>query len=144
MSNLTVNFIKSALLYFLLAVLLGVYMTLNGPVYPNIQVHTHMNLLGWMSMMIFGVGYHILPRFSGRPLWSERLGLWHLYLANIGLIGMVFSWYLYIQLLPLFASIEAISAIMFIVNMLKTVQAVKVDVTPKVPPKVPPGVPPKA
>ena len=30
-------------------------------------VHMHMMLLGFGTMMIYGVAYHVLPRFVGRP-----------------------------------------------------------------------------
>jgi cbb3-type cytochrome oxidase subunit 1 len=91
-------------------------------------VHVHLNLIGWMSMMIFGVAYHILPRFSGKPLWSERLSVWHLWLANIGLIGMVLGWFLKglakgTLVLIVFSLIEGLSIFFFVVNMFKTIRA---------------------
>ncbi len=55
-------------------------------------MHAHTNLLGWVSMMIFAVAYHVLPRFSGRPLYSNRLADMHLILSNIGLIGLIITW----------------------------------------------------
>lgn len=55
-------------------------------------VHTHINLFGFMAMMIYGVGYHILPRFMGRPVYSHRLGNIQLWLANITLIGLSILW----------------------------------------------------
>src|SRR3972149_5501703 len=93
MSSITVWFIRLAIIYFVLAIILGLHMSVAGPVYPWMPIHTHFNLLGWMSMMVFGVAYHILPRFSGKPLWSERLSLIQLWLANIGLIGMAIGWF---------------------------------------------------
>ena len=85
MSAITVWFIRFAILYFLAAMLIGIAMTMTGPIYPYMQIHAHFNLLGWMTMMIYGVGYHILPRFSGKPLWSDKLSYWHIWLANAGL-----------------------------------------------------------
>ncbi len=128
MSNITVWFIKCALGYFLLAVLIGVYMSYAGPVYPYMQIHAHFNLLGWMSMMVFGVAYHILPRFSGKPLWSDRLSLAQLWLANIGLIGMAIGWFVKgtsssPTLLVAAAAAEGVSILFFVVNMFKTIKA---------------------
>ena len=40
-------------------------------------------------MMIYGVGLHVLPRFSGFPLYSERVATWQFYVANAGLWLMV-------------------------------------------------------
>ncbi|MEE9614090.1 MAG: hypothetical protein V3W31_03925 [Thermodesulfobacteriota bacterium] len=128
MSNLTVWFIRCAMVYLVLAVLLGIHMGQAGPQYPYRPIHTHLNLLGWMSMMIFGVSYHILPRFSGQPLWSESLSLWHLWLANIGLVGMSLGWVVASAgggsfVLIAFSIIEAVSVVFFVTNMFKTIKA---------------------
>ncbi len=128
MSNVTVYFIKCAIIYFVLAMALGIYMTATGPVYPIRPIHTHFNLLGWMSMMIYGVGYHILPRFSGNPLWSDKLSIVHLWTANIGLIGMAAGWVAMsfgagFAVLHVFSFVEGISILLFAINMFKTVKA---------------------
>ncbi len=138
MSKITVAFIRAAMIYFVLAMLLGIRMSRTGASYPSMPMHVHFNLLGWMSMMIYGVAYHILPRFSGQPLWSEKLSKWHFWLANIGLIGMVFGWFLIGSaggggaLLYISSLIEGVSIIFFAVNMIKTVKA-----APPVPPRPP-------
>ncbi|MFQ5441797.1 MAG: hypothetical protein ACE5EB_03625 [Thermodesulfobacteriota bacterium] len=135
MSKITVSFIKAAMIYFVLAMLLGLHMSVAGVVYPSMPIHVHFNLLGWMSMMIFGVAYHILPRFSGQTLWSEPLSVWHFRLANIGLVGMAFGWFVGSKgLLLLFSLVEGLSILFFVVNMLKTVKA-----APAVPPKPAPA-----
>jgi cbb3-type cytochrome oxidase subunit 1 len=115
------------MVYLVIATLLGVHMAVSGPMYPYMPMHVHLNLLGWMSMMIFGVAYHILPRFSGTPLWSERLSLWHLWLANIGLVGMALGWvFVGLQkgyaVLAVFSIVETVSIVLFVVNMFKTVK----------------------
>src|SRR3989304_5257217 len=33
--------------------------------------HAHIVLAGFVMMVIFGIAYHILPRFAGKPLHSE-------------------------------------------------------------------------
>lgn len=128
MSKITIWFIKSAMVYLVLATLLGLHMAASGPMYPYLPMHVHLNLLGWMSMMIFGVAYHILPRFSGRPLWSDTLSLWHLWLANIGLVGMSAGWVAVglakgQTLLTVFSVVQGISIFLFVINMFKTIKA---------------------
>ena len=136
MSSITVWFIRCAMIYFLLAILLGIMMTVTGPMHPWMPIHTHFNLLGWMSMMIFGVGYHILPRFSGKPLWSDRLATAQLWIANIGLIGMAFGWIIRSSetgssaFLTLFAVVEAVSIVFFVLNMLLTIKAAPAPAKP--------------
>lgn len=53
------------------------------------SVHSHVNLLGWLSNALFALTYWMLPRLAGRPLYSERLAAWHFALLNIGLAGMM-------------------------------------------------------
>ncbi len=127
MSRLTILFIKSSLIYFAIAALVGLDITFMpehlGALMP---MHAHLMLLGWISMMIFGVAYHILPRFSASPLYSEKLANVQFYLAHIGLIGMAVGFVMrsYIDagamLLMVFSIIEAVSVIMFAFNMLMT------------------------
>lgn len=130
MNKITVWFIKCALVYLVLAALLGMHMASSSAGYYLRPVHTHLNLLGWMSMIVYGVAYHILPRFSGNPLWSERMSLWHLWLANIGLIGMSLGWVLPIYsasagfyVLSVFSVVEGVSIALFAINMFKTIKA---------------------
>lgn len=37
--------------------------------------HAHLNLLGWVSMAIFGFYYHLVPEASARPLARLHLAL---------------------------------------------------------------------
>ena len=128
MSKITVWFIRCAIIYFLLAILLGIHMSMNSVIYPWMPIHAHFNLLGWMSMMIYGVGYHILPRFSGKPLFSDALANAQLWLSNIGLIGMAAGWFVKSHggtntVLLVFSLLEALSVVFFAVNMFKTIKA---------------------
>ncbi len=122
MSKITVWFIRSAMIYFLIAISFGLWMAIAPKGYYR-PVHVHLNLLGWMSMFIYGVAYHILPRFSGRPLFSETLSVIHFWIAHIGLIGMVISWLFFNRrLLVAFSFIEVFSIILFVINMFKTIR----------------------
>ena len=129
MSRITVWFIRCAIIYFMAAMVIGIIMTVKGGVYPLRPIHTHLNMLGWMSMMVYGVGYHILPRFSGVPLWSDKLAIAHIWAANIGLLGMIAGWALKetmgYGILHGFAMLEGLSVIFFALNMLKTIRAVE-------------------
>src|SRR3990172_3704996 len=131
LSKLTRLFILSGLIYLCIGVTIGVLFT----VFPDaigrlLAMHAHTNLLGWVSIIIFGVSYHVLPRFSGRPLYSERLAGLHFILSNTGLIGLIISWplsktYYGVALLQFMftgsAALYAVSAYMFVYNLLKTV-----------------------
>ncbi len=96
-----------------------------------LSVHVHLNLLGFMSMMVYGVGYHILPRFSGRTVYSPIFMRIQFWLANVGLVGMATSWSfilrdvllsLFSPLLILSASFSLIAVVLFAVNILRTIR----------------------
>lgn len=54
-----------------------------------VRAHTHVNLLGWVEMAIFGAVYYIIPRLVKRPIHSLKLVKVHFWMHNFGLIGMV-------------------------------------------------------
>lgn len=89
MDRYTKGFVVASLVYFFLAAALGIWMgTTDAPEWASFA-HIHFNLLGFMSMMIYGVGYFILPRFNAKELkWPHWVPV-HFYAANIGLIGVV-------------------------------------------------------
>lgn len=87
-------FIAAALLYALLGGLLGlVWLAAPGHL-PGLalRAHAHLMLVGFVGMMIFGIALHVLPRFTGRALLSERLADACFALANLGLPVMVLGW----------------------------------------------------
>jgi Cbb3-type cytochrome oxidase, subunit 1 len=82
-------FVKASLAWLALGVTAGVAMAVHPPWTVYRLTHVHMVLLGFVTMMIYGVAYHVLPRFSGNPLWSRRLPGWHWWSAQMGLALMV-------------------------------------------------------
>lgn len=121
MDRYTKGFVVASLVYFFLAAVLGIWMGGADTAGWVRFAHVHFNLLGFMSMMIYGVGYFILPRFNGRTLrWPSWLPA-HFYTANLGLIGMVAT-------APerpsagfvIFSALSVISAGMFAVNLAAT------------------------
>ncbi len=54
-----------------------------------VRAHTHVNLLGWVEMAIFGAVYYLVPRLIKMPIYSLRLVKVHFWIHNIGLLGMV-------------------------------------------------------
>ena len=88
-------FIRASLLWFLTGIIVGVAMAAHPAWIIYRPAHAHMVVVGFLTMLVFGVGYQLLPRLFGHPLHSHRLAIWHLFLANIGLGGMVigfFAW----------------------------------------------------
>jgi cytochrome c oxidase cbb3-type subunit 1 len=127
MSKASKLFIKASIIYLLVGVTSGAIYMLKLVPQELITAHAHINLVGWVSMMIFGVAYHILPRFAGRPLYSETLADIHFWTANIALIGMAvffastaFGFEQGRQVASIFGILQAIATYIFAFNLLKT------------------------
>lgn len=82
-------FLKASLAWLALGVTLGVAMAAHPAWTVYRLAHVHMLLLGFVTMMIFGVAYHVIPRFAGFPLHSRRAAVWHWWISNAGLLLMV-------------------------------------------------------
>lgn len=87
-------FIRASLLWFAAGIVLGIAMAVVPAWIVYRPAHAHMNVAGFLTMLVFGVGYQLLPRLFGHPLWSPRLAAVHLYLANLGLGGLVLGFFL--------------------------------------------------
>lgn len=87
-------FVAASLLYALLGGLLGLAWLASPGLLPGLalRAHAHLMLVGFVGMMIFGIALHVLPRFTGRALYSERLADAQFALANLGLLAMVAGW----------------------------------------------------
>lgn len=133
MEPVIVWYLRMSVVYFVVGAFIGFAMLLwpaeSGYYVP---VHVHLNLLGFMSMMIYGVGYHILPKFSGRHIYSPLIMKIQFWLSNAGLVGMSVSWPFVIggeaslseTVLVLSAVLSMISVVLFAFNILKTIKAV--------------------
>jgi cbb3-type cytochrome oxidase subunit 1 len=82
-------FLKSSLAWLAVGVSLGIAMAIHPPWAVYRTAHLHMNLLGFVAMMIFGIAYHVIPRFTGHALHSRRLAVVQWWLANAGLLILV-------------------------------------------------------
>ena len=82
-------FIKSALVYLGLGILFGLWMGFSPNAIIYRPAHAHLNLLGFVSMLIFGVAYHVIPRFTGHQLHSRLLAGVHWWTSNLGLVILV-------------------------------------------------------
>lgn len=120
-------FIRTSLVWFALGITLGVAMA----AYPRWVIyrpaHAHMNVVGWITMMVFGVGYQLLPRLFGGQLHSRTLAGVHYWLANIGLLlmitGFILAPHIGTRSAPVTATggtMFAIGAFVFVYNMWRT------------------------
>jgi hypothetical protein len=104
-------FLRTAVLAALVAMLLGTGMGLTDD-FTLKTVHAHVNLLGWVSMFLFGLFYRLVPAAD------NRMALVHYGFSAVGLVlfGVtltIFFLYGSREVLPLWA----LSALMTIVSM---------------------------
>ena len=87
-------FVAASLLYALLGGGLGLaWLAAPGHLPPlALRAHAHLMLAGFVGMMIFGIALHVLPRFTGRALYSERLADAQFAAVNVGLLVMIAGW----------------------------------------------------
>lgn len=78
-----------ALLAFITANGMGLSVGLGWLPYTWKPAHAHLNLLGFVTLMIYGVAYHAVPRFHGVPFKRPKLALVQVIGHVVGLIGMV-------------------------------------------------------
>jgi cbb3-type cytochrome oxidase subunit 1 len=124
-------FVQASLVWLALGVTLGAAMAIYPAWTIYRPVHMHMTLLGFVTMMIFGVGYHVLPRFVGRPLWSSRLAGVHVWVSNVGLAVMCVGFALRVStrvepvvgtsVLGAGGALSAIGAYLFAFNLLRSI-----------------------
>ncbi|MDH4163421.1 MAG: hypothetical protein OEW15_12135 [Nitrospirota bacterium] len=122
------RFIIMSIVYLGLAAVVGIAMLGSEKAMALKFVHSHLNMLGWVSMMIYGVGYHILPKFMGRQMHSKKIGEVQFWMANVGLVVMLAAYTLnlynpssaLVALTVLAGVVELVSVFLFFYNMLKT------------------------
>ncbi|MFL7894214.1 MAG: cbb3-type cytochrome c oxidase subunit I [Anaerolineales bacterium] len=99
------NFMLSAALWLVIGVFMGLILALEF-VFPDMfrgipwlvfsrlrQAHTNTVMFAWLSGGMIGLWFYIVPRLTGRRLWSEPLGnltmiLWNLALA-VGIVAIL-------------------------------------------------------
>jgi len=93
MPVLTRWFLRASLLYFVIAILIGVLvaarapLNLPGAVNALNAVYFHLFMVGWVAQLIFGVVFWMFPKLSkDKPRGSETLGWVVFWSLNTGLI----------------------------------------------------------
>ena len=83
MSGIDRLFLRTAVLYVLAGMSLGIFMAVSDD-HTQMPTHAHMNLLGWASMALYAVVYRVWPEAARSPLAP-----WHFWIANLGTLVVV-------------------------------------------------------
>ena len=80
--SLSIKFFLTASLWGVIGMSLGIIMGAKQD-FSLAPVHAHINLLGWVSLAIYGTVFRLYPVMS-----EGKLPVWVFYLANVGLLIM--------------------------------------------------------
>lgn len=102
LKNIKSNFVIAAVIWLLIAELIGLLISLNFKLNFLSEIHLHylkihatVGLLGWFLMLIIGVGSTLLPMFLISHELKERKLKFSYFLINGGLVAAVFNWFLW-------------------------------------------------
>jgi cbb3-type cytochrome oxidase subunit 1 len=136
------KFLKAAIAYLVVAVVLGLMMLfgMRGYIADMRMLHVHIALIGFVSVTIYGGMYHVIPMLawtrlteklqggkgevpsSFKELYSEGLATTIFVLVNIGMAGFFLG---FVLLVPTLAVVSAIaitaSAVIFAADMLRMI-----------------------
>ncbi|WP_284646148.1 cbb3-type cytochrome c oxidase subunit I [Paenibacillus silviterrae] len=107
-------FLKLAAVYFCVGVILGITMGIMHN-FSLTSVHAHINLLGWVSMALFGLIYHFYPKASG-----TKLAKTHFWLYNIGfpIMQLGIAMQITVPTVPAFLPITIVSSLLVVISVL--------------------------
>ena len=91
MPLLTRLLIKTSFVYLFLGLMLGILLVIQREGLPSaaglFPIYFHLLAIGWLSSLIFGIGYWMFPNFSlEKPRGCETLGWAVFILMNAGLL----------------------------------------------------------
>ncbi len=96
--DVALPYLGAALTYLAATVILGnlmaldkVFDVLGGQVLATIQGHAHLAALGWVTLMILGVGHKMIPLLTALTAEEEKRSRRRFWLLNAGIIGLFLS-----------------------------------------------------
>lgn len=119
-----VRFLKIAVIYFLAGIIMGMYISITQS-FQYAPSHAHVNLLGWASLALVGIIYHLFPRaaenyFAKIHFWLHNIGL---PIMMIGLVWLESGSLSFEPLIVIGASLTSIGILLFVINVLINVKA---------------------
>lgn len=105
------RFIISAAVYALFGMALGIFMAASQD-HVQMPTHAHLNLLGWVTMGLFGLTYRSWP-----VLETTRIAPIHFWLSHVSVIGLTTGVGLIYSGNVAFETVATVSSFITLVNM---------------------------
>lgn len=128
LTPVSLRWIRLALVYFAVAVLLGFVMSaahdhrLKG-------VHVHLNMLGWMSMSLFAWLYSQFPQAARGKAAAVHFWLYNLALPVMmaGLSGLLLGHAQFEPMVAIGATVTVVAVLVFVANLLLATRATRAE-----------------
>jgi len=121
---MSTRWLRIAAVYFVVAISLGLYMGMTEK-FTEVPVHAHLNLLGWVSMALFGLIYQAFPAAG-----QTTLAKWHFWIYNLTVPVFMAALFLMLAgnaalgpVVGIIATVTLISIVLFAVNLWRTIPA---------------------
>lgn len=116
------HFIFGAISFFIVAVMLMFSSSSLLEVYFNTKLVaiTHMAILGWATMIVFGALYQLIPVVFETALFSEKLAKFTFWMAAFSVVFLSYSFWVasFVILLPYASVCMFVSLLLFVINVL--------------------------
>jgi cbb3-type cytochrome oxidase subunit 1 len=121
------HYVFGGVILFLTSVLIVIYPAAFTQHYfsPHLLAITHLLVLGWITMIIFGALYQLLPVIMEVKLYSEQLAKFSFGLLGSGTVLLAFAFWRFSfgTVMYIAGSLIVISVILFVINVLRTAQS---------------------
>jgi cbb3-type cytochrome c oxidase subunit I len=146
-NSASINFMLTAAGWLVIGVSMGLILALQF-VFPDLfrgipwlvfsrlrQAHTNTVMFAWLSGGMMGLWLYIVPRLTGRRLWSEKLGnlcmlLWNVALA-VGIVGILAAHTQSREYAEFIWGVDVAVMIILILNLINLYMTIAYRVEPK-------------
>lgn len=112
MPHISHLFFRTAIIFLVVGITIGLQMSISGA-HTQIGAHAHANLLGWVTMALFGVYYALNPAKAGRRLAMVQYAVY-----TFGVVVLVPSLYLLLAGNPAMEPLVALSSLIAFAGVL--------------------------
>ncbi|UJW76437.1 hypothetical protein [Rhizobium sp. SL42] len=112
MPMLSIWFFRTAILFLIAGICLGLYMSITHQ-FEATGAHAHINLLGWVTMALFGIYYALNPVQA-----ASRIARLQYFIYTLGILVMAPSLFLMLSGNPAMEPLVAISSLVTFAGVL--------------------------
>lgn len=124
--NITGLYLAAAIFYLIVTAIAGLLLAVNlGSPYIKVDhlqylnLHAHVAFIGWISMVVMGVTYKLIPMFTLSHGYKLHFARWAFWLINAGLLGIntIFHYENTTFLYYIFTPMIAVGILLFLIQV---------------------------